>query len=433
MNVIIRPKRGPRPFTVVAHAQGIIKNKSGRRKWGSFPSRAAAEEWRAEVWLCLRRGHDPIVLTQGDKVSYEAAKGVTFGQMVETLAIQWRREDFKYKTLESYLNIAMNRLKPAFGTIPLAYLDSGKIGEYFAQMREAGRHEKTIKNHRSVLNIILEEAKERGLIDENPMPPLPRHRRGRRRASRRKKKFKTWDLDELLRALKSVRTLEPAHAPAISTMALCPLRVNELRGLRWGDLDAKRQHLVVQRTRTTRNVLEELTKSGEQRTLDVPDALLDVLLEHRGSEVLLGRGQETDSMFCEPDGRPMQYDGLASAFRRLREAAGLRPIRFYDLRHGWATIHLRQLRSPVQWVSHQLGHSSISLTVDLYGFTEIDSDLGLANRLVAKKATLDAPETTLEPPTIREIPYVSGIKAPSRPGAQPLGAEPSRVAEGAAV
>ena len=49
MNAIIRPKKGPGPFTVIAHAKGIIKNKSERRKWGGFPSRVAAEEWRAEV------------------------------------------------------------------------------------------------------------------------------------------------------------------------------------------------------------------------------------------------------------------------------------------------------------------------------------------------------------------------------------------------
>ena len=412
MNAIIRPKKGPGPFTVIAHAKGIIKNKSGRRKWGGFPSRAAAEEWRAEVWLCLRRGMDPIVLTQGGEVGGPEG-GVTFGEFVETLAAQWRNEDFKHKTLETYLSIALNQLAPAFGSISLPRLEAGAIGDYFARMRSEGRTDKTIKNHRSLLNVILAEAGERGLIEKNPMPPLPRHRRGKRRASSRRKKHETWLLADLITALNAAPALEPTHAPAVTTMGLVPLRVNELLGLQWADLDTRSQHITVRRTRTATNVVEELTKTGEERTIDVPDTLQEILLEHRAEEVLEGRGRDTDWMFCEPNGHPMRWDGLNKTFRRLHETLGLKPIRFSWLRHTWATLHLRELRSPIQWVSSQMGHSDISITANLYGYVAIDSDPGLANRLGEMKeaaeasATPDDPETTLEGRPIHESPYKS--------------------------
>lgn len=389
MNVIIRPKKGTGPFTVIAHAKWHIKNKSGRRRWAGFPSRAAAEEWRAEVWLCLRRGLDPIVLTNpGEEASVELAS-ITLGEFVEVLVPQWQVEDYKRSTFRCYSNVAQNQIKPALGSISLTSLNSGTLGAYFAQMRTVGKSEKSIKNHRSLLNVIISEAIERGLMAENPMPPLPRHRRGKLRASHRRKKFETWPMEDLLRALEAVWELEPTYAPALSTLGLAPLRPNELLGLQWANLDPHRQHLLIQRTRSAfdsaDSKVEELTKTGDKKVVDVPDALLKNLLDHRGEEVLAGRGGEADWLFYEQEGQPLRYDRLYAAFKRLYKVLGLRPIRLYDLRHTWATIHLRELRSPIQWVSRQMGHSTIALTADLYGFKEIDSDLGLANRLSGKE------------------------------------------------
>jgi integrase len=47
--------------------------------------------------------------------------------------------------------------------------------------------------------------------------------------------------------------------------------------------------------------------------------------------------------------------------------AGLRANRIHDLRHSYATILLYELHAPIQYVSEQLGHSSIKITVDTYG------------------------------------------------------------------
>lgn len=53
-------------------------------------------------------------------------------------------------------------------------------------------------------------------------------------------------------------------------------------------------------------------------------------------------------------------------FLKLLKAAGLRHIRFHDLRHMFASLVLQQGKSPV-YVKEQMGHSSIQVTVDLYG------------------------------------------------------------------
>ncbi len=53
-------------------------------------------------------------------------------------------------------------------------------------------------------------------------------------------------------------------------------------------------------------------------------------------------------------------------FEKSLQAAGLRKIRFHDLRHTTASL-LIQNGAPRAYVNDQLGHSSIKITVDIYG------------------------------------------------------------------
>ncbi len=72
-------------------------------------------------------------------------------------------------------------------------------------------------------------------------------------------------------------------------------------------------------------------------------------------------------VFCDTRGGLLDPDHLRSrVFYLLLRASGLRRIRFHDLRHTFASLLLQQGESPV-YVKEQMGHSSIQITVDLYG------------------------------------------------------------------
>jgi integrase len=55
--------------------------------------------------------------------------------------------------------------------------------------------------------------------------------------------------------------------------------------------------------------------------------------------------------------------------------------RVHDLRHSYATIQLYELHAPIQYVSEQLGHASIKITIDIYGHPRQGTNMYLADRL----------------------------------------------------
>ncbi len=72
-------------------------------------------------------------------------------------------------------------------------------------------------------------------------------------------------------------------------------------------------------------------------------------------------------VFLTPAGHPVDGDNLRRrVFYRLLEQAGLRKIRLHDLRHTYASLLIQQGES-LAYVQQQLGHSSVQVTVDVYG------------------------------------------------------------------
>ena len=74
---------------------------------------------------------------------------------------------------------------------------------------------------------------------------------------------------------------------------------------------------------------------------------------------------EHDLIFRSGRGDPLRQPTVKREFRKLLKAAGIRPIRLYDLRHTAATLAIAAGVS-VKVISDQLGHASISFTLERY-------------------------------------------------------------------
>jgi len=102
---------------------------------------------------------------------------------------------------------------------------------------------------------------------------------------------------------------------------------------------------------------------------------------------------EVPALIFHRNGHPIEQNYIRRVFKRALTKAGLREIRLHDLRHTFASLLLTQKETPV-YVKEQMGHSSIQITVDIYGHLIPGSN----KKAVDKLDDLDAPTCTLSPP-----------------------------------
>ncbi len=140
------------------------------------------------------------------------------------------------------------------------------------------------------------------------------------------------------------------------TAAFTGLRLGELLGLRWEDVDFIAATIRVRRT--WGGGVEGTPKSGRDRAVPMMDEVAQALLGHRRRrERFVGH---QDLVFCDPLGGHLGYDGLSQRYKNSLDTAGLRRLRFHDLRHTFGSHAIRAAdpREVMEW----MGHADIQTT-----------------------------------------------------------------------
>ena len=175
------------------------------------------------------------------------------------------------------------------------------------------------------------------------------------------------------------------------------LRQGEMLALRWEDLDLDGEYPAatirgsMQRTANGRQVGETKTVKSK-RTVEIIGPAKDALLAHRRHQVqqrlAVGEWPDHDLVFTGNSGAPLRPDTVRTSWRAFCASAGLRYIRFKNLRHTFATIHL-DTGVPDKIVSEALGHSRTAITNDLYRRVERRQQRWAADRFAAVVAAED--------------------------------------------
>jgi integrase len=146
------------------------------------------------------------------------------------------------------------------------------------------------------------------------------------------------------------------------------MRLGELLALQWGDIDFAGRFIEVRRNLVAGRVTS--TKNSKRRRVDMSLKLTETLREHHraAKAASLKAGRKVPAwVFTTPEGTALDGDNVRHrVFYRLLDAADLRKIRIHDIRHTFASL-LIQNGEPLTYVKEQMGHSSIQVTVDVYG------------------------------------------------------------------
>jgi|LakMenE18May11ns_1017448.scaffolds.fasta_scaffold9875096_1 integrase len=164
--------------------------------------------------------------------------------------------------------------------------------------------------------------------------------------------------------------------------ALLGLRRGEIIGLSWSDIDFDTNYLSVRhsaRELTVRRpdgsshtslVLNDPKTKHSRRKLELNPVLVDSLrrqqLRQKKSKLAAGSAwTETDAVFTTSIGTRLYPSNVHKQYKKLTQRLGLRYVRIHDLRHTVAHLLLDD-EIPLESVSRLLGHSSLSITMDIY-------------------------------------------------------------------
>jgi integrase len=309
----------------------------------------------------------------------DAARGLVFNAEKQTVAEylnRWLtdsvRDTVRRSTFVRYKSIVRHHINPTLGRLKLGRLTSHHIRALYRQKLDDELAPRSVQYIHTTLKKALRQAVLDTLVPRNVCDAVkpPQVHRGEVTP------LSPTEVKALLMAASGDR-LEALYVVAVYT----GLRQGELLGLKWGDLDLDAGKLTVQRSLAFDGTLNLPKRKNSRRTVTLTRTAQDALKRHRArqNEERLGVGARwTDMALVFPNrlGKPMDANNLYHRdWKNLLERAGLsdRGFTFHALRHTFATTLLRQNVNP-KIVQHQLGHATISQTMDTY--SHVMPDMG---------------------------------------------------------
>lgn len=363
----------------------------GKRRLKSFKLKKDADAFAATASVEVREG-----IHVADRDTVTVAKAGAFwiatgeGEGLERSTINQRKRHLKY------------HIAPFIGDTLLSKVDPRAFQD---TLRAEGRSPAMVKKALSSLGSIFADAIERKLTTRNPVRDMRRSRQGKeRRAEKRQKgRLKVGEdipTREEIKAL--VAALSGRWRPLLLVAIFAGLRSSELRGLRWQDVDLEARTISIhQRADEFGEIGRPKSEAGE-RTIPVPPMVINALKEWKLGYSRPVIGRDDDGKPISEDARPShlifangagKVESHANIVNRglipamiaagvtvdtgKRDAEG-RPVLaakytgLHALRHFYASWLINRpqdggLGLPLKVVQERMGHSSITMTADVYG------------------------------------------------------------------
>ena len=306
-------------------------------------------------------------LSQINRSEFVEPTKMPFRDFADHWVEKYARGQVKPGTLEDYLGYFRKHLFPAFGDIQLSNIRVEDIQGFKSKKLNDGYKPQTVKHLLRLLRQILNHAVDWDKLKNNPAnkvkyPSIP------------KTEMDCLNAVEVKKFLDAIpREWYPFFLTAVTT----GLRIGELLAMRWENLDWVNQRYLVRETLSRRRYeykggFTTPKTKGSASTVDLTPICIRSLKDHdlrqKKHKLSLGAGYEDQGLiFCNFMGRPLDEKNLIKRqFHTALKDAGLRRIRFHDLRHTTASLLINMGVSPKS-IQRQMRHASIETTFDTYG------------------------------------------------------------------
>lgn len=278
------------------------------------------------------------------------------------------------KTHYRYAELAEDYIIPRLGQILLSDLKPLHIQNMYTSLLKEGRKDgkpgglssTTVRHIHALLHCILKAAVKLQIIRHNPADAAE--------APRMKCAEPVVFTGEQVAKMLTEARNTPHYAPLLLAITT-GMRRGEIYGLRWQDVDLEKGLITVRQTisYTPRDgIFFKAPKTAHsRRQIPLPRITVEALREHRIQQakrkLILGAGyHDLDLVFDRGDGQPHHPDSLSSWLPEFLEKIGLPRLTLHQLRHTHASLLLQEGVNP-KVIQERLGHSSINITMDIYG------------------------------------------------------------------
>ncbi len=304
----------------------------------------------------------------------------------QNLLAEWldsyEKEHIKARTYSRYQGLITMHINPALGSQNIADISRRDIQEFLMQQKSdgnlrnnGGKLSATSANLMlTVLNLAFEYACDMEMIEQNPCTRI-------RRSREDCKKVEAFTKEEQRKIEKAIVDSDDTRLFGILLCLYTGLRIGELLGLEWQDVDLDCGIIHIDKT-----VYREKDENGiwqlcidtpktqsSARDIPLPPYITDMMREHQtishSAYVVENKKGERMSI------RSYQY-----MFERLTENAGVRKLNFHALRHTFATRAI-ECGMDIKTLSEIMGHKNASITLNRYAHSMMDTKIEMMNKL----------------------------------------------------
>ena len=313
-------------------------------------------------------------------------KSLKFSEFTEIWKRDYGSKELAPSTYKRYCRMLETRLLPYFGHFYINKIKPTDIMKFYDLLekdtqlvRKKGNNGsktkkplsgKTILEHHRLLRAMLHKAVYWQLIVANPaervQPPKAR-----------KPKRKSYDDEQtkiLLENLELLPSEDTKYKVAIILTVFTGVRLGELMGLEWTDVDFKNGIISINRSSQYLSDMGVFTKvpktESSIREIAIPEFIISLLEEYKlwyeeQKAIYDELWMNSDRLFVQADGKPMHPSTISKWFVKFVEQIGLPVINFHGLRHTNASLLVAQ-NIDIAVISARLGHAQISTTLDFY-------------------------------------------------------------------
>lgn len=313
-------------------------------------------------------------------------KSLKFSEFTEIWKRDYGSKELAPSTYKRYCRMLETRLLPYFGHFYINKIKPTDIMKFYDLLekdtqlvRKKGNNGsktkkplsgKTILEHHRLLRAMLHKAVYWQLIVANPAERVqpPKARKPKRRS------YDDEQTKILLENLELLPSEDTKYKVAIILTVFTGVRLGELMGLEWTDVDFKNGIISINRSSQYLSDMGVFTKvpktESSIREIAIPEFIISLLEEYKlwyeeQKSIYDELWMNSDRLFVQADGKPMHPSTISKWFVKYVGQIGLPVINFHGLRHTNASLLVAQ-NIDIAVISARLGHAQISTTLDFY-------------------------------------------------------------------